>query len=44
MIIVLQDFLKAVHSGLNRLRTVIKVYPSLGLDMYIYRTLGEVSY
>lgn len=30
---------KSIYSGLNLLRSEIQVDPSLGLDMYIYRTL-----
>lgn len=40
---VLQDFM-AVYYGLNRLRTLIQVNPSIGLDIHIYQNLGEVPY
>lgn len=39
-----RDFIKAVCSGLNRLRTVIQVDSAPGLDFDIYRTLREIPY
>lgn len=39
-----RDFARSVYAGMYRLRTHIPVDPVLNLDMYIYRTQGEVDY
>lgn len=39
-----RNLVKSINLGLNRLRTVIQVERSVGLDIQIYSTLGEVTY
>lgn len=38
------DFALAVNNGLNRLRSTVLIEPELGVDMFVYRTQGEVAY